>query len=163
MKVKIEDIKKLREKTDAGISDCRLALEEANGKWFDKLTILSEVERMDAAMKILRKKGIERAEKKAEREVKAGQVFSYVHHTGRVASLVALACETDFVAKTDEFQKLGKELAMQVAASKPGSVEKLLDEEYMRDPGKKIRELIKEVIGKLGENIQVVDFSVKSI
>ncbi len=150
MKAKIEDIKKLRERTDAGIADCRQALEEANGK-------------MDEAMKILRRKGIERAEKKAEREVKAGQVFSYVHHTGRVASLVALACETDFVAKTDEFQKLGKELAMQVVATKPESVEKLLDEEYMRDPSKRIQELVKEVIGKLGENIRVMDFAVKSI
>lgn len=148
--MKIEDIKKLRQKTSAGIADCRMALEEANGK-------------MDEAIKILRKKGIERAEKKGEREVKAGSVFAYVHHNGRVAGLVSLACETDFVAKTDEFQKLGKELAMQVAATKPSSVEELLDEEYMRDPGKKIQELIKEVIGKLGENIRVVDFAVKSI
>lgn len=150
MKVKIGDIKKLREKTDAGISDCRQALEEASGK-------------MDEAIKILRKKGIERAEKKAEREVKAGSVFSYVHHTGRVAALVALACETDFVARTDEFQKLGKELAMQVVATKPGTVAELLEGEYMRDPSKKIQELISEVIGKLGENIRVMDFAVKSI
>ncbi len=150
MKVKIEDIKKLREKTDAGVTDCREALEKSGGN-FKK------------AEDWLRKKGLERAEKKGEREVKAGSVFAYVHHTGRVASLVCLACETDFVAKTDEFQKLGKELAMQVAASKPGSVEKLLDEEYMRDPSKKIQELVKEVIGKLGENIRVVDFAIKSI
>jgi len=150
MKIKIEDIKKLREKTDAGISDCREALEEANGK-------------MDEAIKILRKRGIERAEKKTAREVKAGNVFAYVHHTGRVASLVAVACETDFVAKTDEFQKLGKELAMQVAANKPASVQDLMEQEYIRDPGKKIEELVKEVIGKLGENIQVMDFAVKAV
>ena len=111
----------------------------------------------------MRKKGIEKAEKKAEREVKAGSVFSYVHHTGRVAALVALACETDFVAKTDEFQKLGKELAMQVAASKPTNVEEFLKEEDLRDPSKTITELIKEVIGKLGENIQVIDFKVVNV
>ena len=147
MKVKIEDVKKLREKTDAGIADCRQALEEADGK-------------MDEAIKILRKEGLERAEKKGDREVHAGAVFSYVHHTGRVGSMVALACETDFVAKTDEFQKLGKELAMQVVANKPSSVEELLDQEYVRDPSKKIQELIKEVIGKLGENLAVTDFEI---
>lgn len=145
MKVNIEDIKKLREMTSAGVSDCREALEETNGD-------------MKAAAEILRKKGIQKAGKKADREVKAGMIFSYVHHTGRLGAMVALACETDFVAKTDDFQKLGKELAMQVAATKPESVAALLDSEYMRDASKKIEELIKETIGKLGENIQVVDF-----
>ena len=110
MKVSVVDIKKLREKTSVGIADCRMALEEAGGK-------------MDEAIKILRKKGLERAEKKGDRQVKAGLIFSYVHHTGRVGSMIALACETDFVAKTDEFQNLGKELAMQVVANKPSSVE----------------------------------------
>lgn len=150
MKVSVEDIKKLREKTGAGIADCRQALEEAQGD-FKK------------AEEWLRKKGLERAEKKSEREVKAGQVFAYTHHTGRVASLLVLACETDFVAKTDDFQKLGRELAMQVAASRSANIEEFLGEDYMRDPSKKIQELIKEVIGKLGENIQVVDFAVKTI
>lgn len=150
MKVRLEDIKKLREGTSAGVADCRQALEEAKGK-------------MDEAIKILRKKGLERAEKKADRAVKAGAVFSYVHHTGKVGSMVALACETDFVAKTDEFQHLGKELAMQVAAAKPENIEGLLKQEYIRDPAKKIAEVIKEVIGKLGENIQVVDFRVVTI
>ena len=106
---------------------------------------------------------MERAEKKGDRQVKAGLVFSYVHHTGRVGSMVALACETDFVVKTDEFRNLGRELAMQVAASRPLSVEEFLKENYNRDSSKTIGELVKEVIGKLGENIQVVDFAVKSI
>ena len=150
MKVSLEQIKTLREKTSAGIADCRQALEESNGN-------------AKKAEEILRKKGIEKAEKKSGREVKAGMVFSYVHHTGRVAALVALACETDFVAKTDEFQKLGKELAMQAAANKPASVQDLMEQEYIRDPGKRIEELVKEVIGKLGENIQVMDFAVKAV
>lgn len=146
MKVKIEDIKKLRSETGAGVADCRQALEETGD--FAK------------AREWLRKKGMEKAAKKAEREVKAGMVFSYVHHTGRLGSMVALACETDFVAKTEDFQKLGRELALQVASMQPESVEVLLEQEYIRDPGKKIGELVKEVIGKLGENIQVVDLRV---
>lgn len=150
MAIDISAIKKLREKTGAGIADCRSALEETGGD-------------MKEATKRLRDLGIERAGKKSEREVKAGMVFSYVHHTGRLGSMVALACETDFVAKTEDFQKLGKELALQVASANPESVEALLEQEYIRDPGKKTGELVKEAIGKLGENIQVVDFEVVEV
>ena len=144
MKVNLEDLKKLREQTSAGVADCRLALEESKGD-------------LKKATEILRKKGIERAEKKSEREVKAGVVFSYIHHTGRVGSILSLACETDFVAKTDDFQKLGKEIAMHLAAT--GS----LDTPYIRDASKTIQDLIKETIGKLGENIQIVDFKMLMI
>lgn len=139
MKVNLDDLKKLRDETKAGVADCRAALEETQGD-FKK------------AVELLRKKGIEKAAKKADREVKAGMVFSYIHHTGRVGSIVSLACETDFVAKTDDFQKLGREIAMHVAAT--GSV----DGPYIRDASKTISDLIKEVIGKLGENIQVVEY-----
>jgi len=118
---------------------------------------------MKKAEEGLRKRGIERAAKKADREVRAGAVFSYVHHTGRLGSMVALACETDFVAKTDDFVKLGKELALHVAASRPESVDVLLGQEYVRDPAKKISDLVKEVIGKLGENIQVVDVRIVEV
>jgi len=147
MKSNIEDIKKLRELTGAGIADCREALEESKGD-------------MTKATEMLRKKGIERAAKKADRQVKAGMIFPYVHHTGRLGAMVGLACETDFVAKTDDFQKLGKELALHIAAAQPANVEELLEQEYVRDSSKKIAELIKEVIGKLGENIQVLEFSI---
>lgn len=150
MNISIEAIKKLREKTDAGVADCRQALEENNGD-------------MKKATEWLKKKGMERAAKKSEREVKAGRVFSYIHHTGRLGSLVALACETDFVAKTEHFQNLGKELALHVASAKPASVQELLDQEYVRDPSKKISELIKETVGVLEENIRVVDLAVKSV
>jgi len=149
MKTSIEDIKRLRIETGAGIADCRQALEETGD--------------YKVAKEWLRKKGIEKAAKKAEREVKAGQVFSYVHHTGRLGSMVALACETDFVAKSDDFQKLGRELALQVASTQPESVEVLLEQEYIRDPSKKISELIKEVIGKLGENIRVIETKVVKV
>lgn len=147
MQIKLTDIKKLREETSAGVADCRQALEEAKGK-------------MDEAIKILRKKGIERAEKKSEREVKTGAVFSYVHHNQTLGSLVSVASETDFVAKNSQFQNLGHELAMQVAAAKPRTMQELLGGQYIRDPKKTVSELIKETIGKLGENIQVLDFKV---
>ena len=145
MRVNIEDIKKLRNQTGAGVSDCREALEEAKGD-------------MDEAIKMIRKKGIERAAKKSNRQVKAGTVFSYIHHNGRVGAILGLACETDFVAKTEDFKNLGNELAMQAAATKPATLEELLEAEYMRDASKKVSDVIKEVVGKLGENIQVTDF-----
>lgn len=144
MKPSLEDIKKLRDQTSAGVSDCRSALEEAKGD-------------MKKAIEILKKKGIEKAAKKSDREVKAGTIFTYVHHTGRVGAIVGLACETDFVAKTEDFQKLGREIAMHVAAT--GS----LDVPYIRDASKTIEDLIKETIGKLGENIQVVEYKVISV
>jgi elongation factor Ts len=147
MKINLDDLKKLREETSASVADCREALEASKGD-------------MDKAREWIRQKGISRAEKKTDREVKAGMVFTYSHHTGRMASMVALACETDFVAKTEAFQKLGKELALQVASVRPETVEELLAQEYVRDASKKISELIKETIGTLGENIQVLDFKV---
>ncbi len=150
MKIGVEEIKKLREVTGAGIADCRQALEDTKGD-------------QKAAMELLRKRGIDKAAKKSDRQVKAGMVFAYVHHTGRVAALLALACETDFVAKTDDFQKLGKELALHVCASSPANVEELLGQEYVRDASKTIEVLIKEVIGKLGENIQVTDFKIVGV
>ena len=147
MKVSVEQIRKLREETGAGVADCRMALEESKGE-------------VNQAIKLIKKWGVEKADKKADRQVKAGMVFTYVHHTGRVGVMVALACETDFVAKTDDFQKLGRELAMHICASNPASVEELLKQEYVRDPAKTVEILIKEVVGKLGENIQVLEFKV---
>lgn len=149
-KPSLEDIKKLREDTSAGVADCREALEEAKGDFAQ-------------AKAALQKKGLERAAKKSDREVKAGNVFSYIHHNARVGSIVSLACETDFVAKTDDFQKLGKELAMHIAAASPETVDELLEQEYVRDSSKKIQELVKSVIGVLGENIQIIDFKVLTI
>jgi len=143
-------IKKLREMTGAGVADCQLALAEVGGD-------------MKKAIEWLRQKGMERAGKKEGREVKAGAVFSYVHHTGKLGALVALACETDFVAKTEDFLNLGRELAMQTAASKPANPEELLQQEYMRDPARTVAELIKEVVGKLGENIMVTALQVVEV
>ncbi|TSC89336.1 MAG: elongation factor T [Microgenomates group bacterium Gr01-1014_5] len=145
MKISITQIKKLRSETGAGINDIKSALEEAKGD-------------ETKAKEQLRKKGFEKADKKASREIKAGRVFSYVHHSGTVGAMITLGCETDFVAKTDEFQLLGRELAMQAASMKPENKEEFLKQDYIRDPQKTIETLIKEVIAKTGENCQLLDF-----
>jgi elongation factor Ts len=110
-KVSTEQIKQLREMTGAGIVDCKKALEEAGGD-------------INKAVEILRRKGIAKAEKKASRETTEGAVFSYIHGGGRVGVLVELNCETDFVARNELFQELGREIAMQVAAMNPKYVSK---------------------------------------
>ncbi|MBU1031924.1 translation elongation factor Ts [Patescibacteria group bacterium] len=137
-------IKKLREQTGAGIADCKEALKESNGD-------------MSKAKQWLKEKGFDRAKSKSGREVKAGLVEVY-SHSGKVGVLVELLCETDFVAKTDDFKNLAHELVLQIASMKPSSVEDLLSQEYIRDNSLTVDQLIKGVIGKLGENIQVGRF-----
>ena len=146
MKIDIKDIKKLRDETQASIADVRNALEEAKGD-FEK------------AAGILTKKGLERAEKKADRETAQGLVESYIHQNGKVGVLVKVLCETDFVARTDDFKHLLHEIAMQVAAMNPKNVDVLLKQEYIRDGSVTIGDLIKQTIGKLGENIRVESFT----
>lgn len=145
MTISIDQIKKLRNETGAPIHEIKKALDEANGN-------------ETKAREILKKSGFERAAKKAERETKAGRAFSYIHHSGTVGAVIVLLCETDFVARTDEFQNLGREIAMQVASMNPKDVEELLTQDYIRDSGKIIETLIKEVIAKTGENIQIKNF-----
>lgn len=125
--------------------DCRRALEETKGG-------------EKKAEGLLAKWGIEKAEKKADRETKAGLVDSYIHAGGRVGVLVELLCETDFVARTDDFKNLAHELCLQVASMNPKDVKSLLAQEYIRDPSLTIENLVKQVIGKLGENITVARF-----
>lgn len=145
MKISIDQIKKLREETGAPVAEIKKALEETDG---------DEKE----AKEILKKSGFARAAKKAERETKSGWIFSYIHHSGRVGAIVNLGCETDFVARTDEFQNLGKELAMQVVSMSPKDVKSLLFQGYIRQPEKTVEDLIKEIVAKTGENIQVKGF-----
>ncbi len=142
MKIQINQIKKVREETGASVIDIKRALEEAGGD-------------EKKARELLRQKGFEKADKKAGRTVAAGRIFTYVHHSGTVASIVSLVCETDFVARTDEFQLLGREIAMQVASMNPKDVEELLNQEYIRESSRTIEILVKEVIAKTGENIKV--------
>lgn len=143
--INLQQLKKLREETSVSIADCRKALEESGGDY-------------QKALEWLRKHGIEKADKKAERETSQGLIDSYIHQNGRVGALVEIQCETDFVARTDEFKNLAHELAMQVAAMNPKNVESLLKQEYIRDNSKTVSDLIKETIAKLGENIVVKNF-----
>jgi elongation factor Ts len=143
--VSIDLIKELREFTGISISECKKALEEAEGD-------------MEKAKKLLREWGREVAEKKGEREVGEGLIVSYVHGTGRVASLVAVKCETDFVARSEDFKNLCHELALQIAFMDAKNVDEFLLQDYIKDSGKKVKDIIQEVIAKLGENIVVERF-----
>jgi elongation factor Ts len=146
-------VKELREKTGAGIMDCKRALQDSNGN-------------MDKATELLRQRGLATSSKVAGREAKQGLIESYIHTGGRIGALVEVNCETDFVARTDEFRTLAREIAMQVASMNPttvGSMEEddgegLLSQEYIRDSRKTIRDLIKETIAQVRENIQVSRF-----
>lgn len=135
-------VKKLREETGAGVMDVRRALLESDGD-------------EKKAKELLKEKGEAAVAKRSERETSQGVIETYVHSGGKVGAMVFLACETDFVAKTDEFKTLAKELAMQVAAMNPTNVDELAEQDYIREPGKNVKQLIAEVVAKTGENIQV--------
>lgn len=143
--INIADLKKLRELTSAGVSDCRQALEDANGD-FEK------------AKKLVAERGIAKAAKKADRETGSGLISSYVHGD-KVGVLVEVRCETDFVARTDDYKQLCHEIALQIAAMNPKDVKALLESAYIRDPKLTIEALVKQTIGKLGENISVARFT----
>lgn len=140
--VDIELLKKLRNETSVSLAECRKALEEASNDY-------------KKALEVLRKSGLEKAAKKSERVVLQGVVDSYIHQNGRIGALVEVACETDFVARTDEFKKLVHEICMQVAAMNPKDVPVLLKQEYIKDGSRTMETLVKETIAKLGENIVI--------
>lgn len=142
----MEKIKELRDLTGAGVMDAKKALEETNGD-------------ISKAVEIIRAKGLAKAESKADREVRSGKVYCYTHGGGLAASMVEVACETDFVANNSEFEALCKEIAMQIVSMKPETVEELLSMTYVRDSSKTIEQLVKELVGKTGENIRVVRFA----
>ncbi len=191
MSVSAAAIKELRDKTNAGVMDCRSALTEANGD-------------LDKAADILRRKGAATAEKKAGRETSQGLVEAYIHPGGKFGALVEVNCETDFVARTDAFKELARDLAMHITAVNPqyvdltsipepeidakraqlrqealgegkpesvvdkmvdGRMKKfaeetcLLDQPWVKDPEKTIRQLIQETVGKTNENIKVRRFA----
>ncbi|MBU1166871.1 translation elongation factor Ts [Patescibacteria group bacterium] len=139
----LDQIKELREKTGAGVMDAKKAIEEASGD-------------MKKAVELIRAKGLARAEAKAEREVKSGRVYCYTHAGGTAAAMVEVACETDFVAKTEEFDALCKEIAMQIVSMNPTDVDELMAQPYIRDGSKTIEQLVKELVSKTGENIRIV-------
>lgn len=143
--ISIDQIKKLREKTNYGVMDCRKALEQSKGD-------------EKKAEELLKKWGIEKADKKAARETKSGIIDTYIHQN-KVGVMLELLCETDFVAKTDDFKTLSHELCLQIASMAPKDATALLKQEYIRDPAVIIENLIKQTIGKLGENITVSRFT----
>jgi len=186
--VTAEDVRKLRDKTGAGLMDCKRALEEAEGD-------------QQKAEAVLRQKGLDKALAKGSRKTAEGVIISYIHGDGRIGVLLELACETDFVARNEEFRELARELAMQVAAMKPqvvrpedlpeqvveaereiyaaqfadkpqnvlerivdGKMEKfyeqacLFNQPHIRDDSRTVDEVVKDAIAKLGENIEVRRF-----
>jgi len=187
MSISAQVVKELREKTGAGMMDCKKALIDSNGD-------------MEKAVDFLRKAGIAKAEKKGSRDVKEGIVYSYIHHGGRLGVLVEVNCETDFVAKTDGFKELVHNIAMQIAATNPvavsskdiskeliekekeiftaqakdsgkpdniiekiveGRVQKyfqevcLVEQPFIKDPDKRVGDIITETVATLGENITI--------
>ncbi len=161
MAITTAEIKALRDLTGAGIMDSKRALEEADGD-------------MDKAQEILREKGIASAAKKSDRQTDQGLVESYIHSGGRIGAMVEANCETDFVARTEDFKALAHDIAMQVAAMNPKYVDEaaipegeevdpseacLLQQPFIKDPSMTIDELIRETVGKVGENIRIRRFS----
>ena len=191
MSIDAKLVKALREKTGAGMMDCKKALQESQGN-------------IEDAVDYLRKSGVSKAAKKGARATKEGLIYSYIHAGGRLGVLLEINCETDFVAKTDGFTDLAHNLAMQIAATNPLSVDKnsideetikreknifseqakmegkpeniidkmvdgrlkkffqencLLEQSYIKDPDKKVNDLLTETIAVLGENISINRFS----
>lgn len=138
-------IQMLRDRTGLGVMDLKKALEESDGD-------------ENKALEILQKKGVAVAEKRAEKATKQGVVASYAHGL-RIGAILELNCETDFVAKTDDFKNLAKDLVMQVASMEPKDSDELLAQPFIKEPSKTIKDLITEIVGKTGENIRVGKFS----
>lgn len=136
-----EMVKLLREATNAGVLDCKKALTETNGDF-------------DGAVEILRKKGLATAAKKASRDANEGLIGTYVHPGSKVASIVEVNCETDFVARTDEFQQLARDLAMHVTAARPLWVAR---EDVPADVVAKEREVYGEQMANSGKPAQVIE------
>ena len=142
--VSINQIKQLREETEVSISECKKALTEAKGD-FQK------------AKEILKKWGKDFAKKKLQRKTKQGIIESYIHSNKRVGVILELGCETDFVAKNPDFQKLAHELALQITAVNPEETP-VLEQSWIRDETRTIKDLIDEYIARFGENIIIKRF-----
>jgi elongation factor Ts len=153
-------IKELREQSGAGIMDCRSALIDCDGD-------------VDKALDFLKEKGLATAQKKAERSTSQGLIEAYIHTAGRIGAMIELNCETDFVARTDEYKELAHCLAMQVAALAPKYISEeeikedeetdpkeacLLAQPYIKDPTRTVKDIIVETVAKVGENIRVGRF-----
>jgi len=161
VKISVEAVKELRNRTNVGILECNKALLEVGGD-------------IEKAIEFLKQRGVAIAEKKKDVAVTEGIIEAYIHHTKRIGALVELNCETDFVAHTDEFKELAHDLAMQIAATSPLFITSeemppeaeidpqaacLLSQTFIKDLNKTVQEVIAETIAKVGENIKVRRFS----
>ncbi|PKB74770.1 MAG: translation elongation factor Ts [SAR202 cluster bacterium Io17-Chloro-G8] len=159
--VDVQLVRTLRDQTGAGIMDCKEALENSDGD-------------LEKAILALREKGVASAVKRVGRETNEGVIETYLHTGGRVGAMVELGCETDFVARTEEFQKLAHDIAMQVAAMGPVYVSEddieegdarppaqiaLMLQPFIKNSSSSVGEMVKELAGKVGENIRVIRFS----
>ena len=161
MKIPTVKIKELRDQSGAGIMDCRNALLETKGN-------------MEKALQTLKQRSLFQAQKKAKRSTTQGLIEVYIHTRGHIGAMVEVNCESDFVARTDEFKELAHHLAMQVAAMPPQFISReevpegvniepqvacLLLQPYIKDPDKTVQDIITETIAKVGENIKVSRFA----
>ena len=161
MKIPVDLVKELREQTGAGVMDCRKALLETNGD-------------MERALQVLKQRSLYLAGEKSGRSVTQGIIEAYIHAGRRIGAMVEVNCETDFVARTDEFKELAHYLAMQVAAQDPQFISGeevpkgtdiepqaacLLLQPYIKDPNRSVQDIITETIAKVGENIKVSRFA----
>ena len=142
--VNIDQIKKLREETGVSVIECQKALKETKGD-------------IEKAKEFLRKKGKELAGKKSSRKVKSGLISTYTHQNKKVGVILDIRCESDFVAKSNDFQKIAHELCLQIAAMSPDQ-DSLMSQPWIKDQSKTIKDLIEEHIIKLGENIVIKKF-----
>lgn len=142
MAISYDQILKLREATGAPVMRAKKVLDEVGGD-------------LKKAEEILRKEGFEKAGKRSDRATSQGIIETYVHHSGKIAAIVEVLCETDFVAKNDLFREMAHNLALQLASSPAGNVDEFLKQDYIKDPSKKVSELVQEVIAKTGENCKV--------
>ena len=160
MNIPTTKVKELREQSGAGIMECRNALLEVEGD-------------IEKAVELLKERSVMKVEKKKQRSTSQGLVEAYIHTGGRIGAMVEVNCETDFVARTDEFKEMAHCLAMQVAALAPQYISEedipegtevvleeacLLQQQYIKDPTKTVKEVITETIAKVGENITVGRF-----
>ena len=161
MKISVEAVKALRNRTNAGVLECNKALLEVGGD-------------MEKAIEFLKQRGAAIAEKKKDVATTEGVIEAYIHYTKRIGALVELNCETDFVAHTAEFKELAHDLAMQIAATSPQFLTSeemppeteidpqaacLLSQPFIKEPDKTVQEIIAETIAKVGENIKVRRFA----
>ena len=146
MDISMDTIKALREETGVSIMKCKQALEEAGGD-------------MDAARELIKDLSSKAAAKKADRELGSGIVQSYIHPNNSIGVLIQLSCETDYVARNEDFIKLANDIAMHIAAMMPENKEALLEQGFVKDPETSISKLIEEAILKIGERIEITDFT----